>query len=94
MAGWRNAILLLFEKIHYLYIPKPFWTMNLRVIKDSDGKCTGVFIPMEQWSQLVKKHTELKELVPADAIASKRKSAITHALSEAEADEALFKYFD
>lgn len=66
--------------------------MNLHVIKDSNGNNTGVFIPMEEWSKLVKKHAELKDLVPADAVAAKRKSAIANAL--AETDEELFKYFD
>ena len=66
--------------------------MNLRVIKDSDGNSTGVFIPMDEWDALVQKYTGLKELLPPDVVATKRKSAITKSLHEQE--EAMFKYFD
>jgi len=70
-----------------------FGIMNLHVIKDSDGNSTGVFIPMEEWAKLVQKNTELNALLPPDAIATKRKSAITKSLHDLE-EEALFKYFD
>ncbi len=36
--------------------------MRLQVIQDSNGKATGVFIPISDWKELKKKHKDLKVL--------------------------------
>jgi hypothetical protein len=33
--------------------------MSVQVIQDDKGKTTGVFIPINEWKQLKKKHTDL-----------------------------------
>ncbi len=37
--------------------------MQLQVLKDSFGKNTGVFIPIEDWNIISQKHEDLKALV-------------------------------
>ncbi len=37
--------------------------MQLQVLKDSFGRNTGVFIPMEDWNIISQKHEDLKALV-------------------------------
>jgi hypothetical protein len=36
--------------------------MRLQVIQDSKGNATGVFIPMNEWKQLKKQHSDLAVL--------------------------------
>ncbi|MCZ2223745.1 MAG: hypothetical protein LC122_08965 [Chitinophagales bacterium] len=36
--------------------------MSLQIIQDGKGKTAGVFIPIKQWKQLKKQHTELEQL--------------------------------
>jgi hypothetical protein len=36
--------------------------MRLQVIQDSKGNATGVFIPMSEWKQLKKQHSDLAVL--------------------------------
>lgn len=36
--------------------------MRLQVIQDSKGKATGVFIPINEWKELKKKHKDLEML--------------------------------
>lgn len=33
--------------------------MGLQVIQDGNGKATGVFIPMNEWRELKKQHSDL-----------------------------------
>lgn len=36
--------------------------MNLQVIKDSKGKATGIFIPINEWKELKKQYRDLEAL--------------------------------
>lgn len=36
--------------------------MNLQVIKDSKGKATGIFIPINEWMELKKQYRDLEAL--------------------------------
>ncbi|MEJ0101429.1 MAG: hypothetical protein WDO19_02240 [Bacteroidota bacterium] len=36
--------------------------MKLQVIQDSKGKATGVYIPINEWKELKKKHKDLEIL--------------------------------
>ncbi len=36
--------------------------MNLQYISDSEGKTTGVFIPIEEWNLLKKKYNDFGEV--------------------------------
>ena len=35
--------------------------MNLQFITDHKGETTGVFIPIEEWNELLKKYKELRD---------------------------------
>jgi hypothetical protein len=35
--------------------------MNLQYISDSNGKTTGVFIPINEWNELKKKYTGIED---------------------------------
>lgn len=37
--------------------------MQLQVLKDSFGRSTGVFIPMEDWNIISEKYIDLKNLI-------------------------------
>lgn len=37
--------------------------MSLKIIKDSNGNNTGVFIPMDEWNIISQKHSDLLDLI-------------------------------
>lgn len=40
--------------------------MRLQVIQDSNGKPTGVYIPINEWRKLKKQHRDLEKLEQAE----------------------------
>jgi hypothetical protein len=60
--------------------------MKLEVIQDVRGNKTGVFIPINDWDIITKKHQDLKELVTIDPAPKKKLSELAGALSNATAE--------
>jgi len=65
--------------------------MKLQVIKDGNGKNTGVFVPINDWNEIVEKHQDLKNLVDIKAEPKKKLSQLAGKLSH-ETAEAMQKY--
>jgi len=63
--------------------------MHLQVIKDGNGKNTGIFIPINDWDTLTKKHSDLKQLVVLEqsSPAKKKLSDLAGKLSHETAEE-------
>lgn len=53
--------------------------MKLQVIQDSNGKTTGIYIPINEWKQLKKQYKNLATLEDEDA----DKDKLLHELKEA-----------
>ena len=62
--------------------------MQLQVLKDSFGRNTGVFIPMEDWNIISQKHEDLKALVNITKT-KKKISDLVGALSDETANAIL-----
>ncbi len=62
--------------------------MQLQVLKDSFGRNTGVFIPMEDWNIISQKHEDLKALVNITKT-KKKISDLVGALSDETANAML-----
>lgn len=45
----------------YTFFITNFHVMNLQYISDSEGKTTGVFIPINDWNDLKKKYVEIEQ---------------------------------
>ncbi len=65
--------------------------MSVQVIKDGNGRNTGVFIPMSEWDIITQKHEDLKQLVPSEPAGKKKLSELAGTLSH-ETAEAMLKY--
>ena len=57
--------------------------MNLQVIKNSEGKPTGVFIPIKEWTKLKKVYKELNDLESKNSILNDIKDSLIE-LSQVE----------
>ncbi len=65
--------------------------MRLQVIQDAYGQNTGIFIPINDWNTIVKKHEDLKILVNINPALKKKLSELAGKLSH-ETAEAMQKY--
>lgn len=45
--------------------------MSLQISKNSDGKDTGVFIPIVEWNEISQKHADLRDLVEPEFYSEK-----------------------
>jgi len=60
--------------------------MSLQIIQDGYGKDTGVFVPINDWNEIVKKHSDLKALVNLSPIIPKKLSELAGKLSNKTAE--------
>jgi hypothetical protein len=67
--------------------------MSLQVIKDGDGNNTGVFVPIADWDEIVKKHDDLKSLVNLSQSPKNKLSELAGKLSD-ETAEAMLKHVE
>jgi len=67
--------------------------MSLQIIQDGYGKDTGVFVPINDWNEIVKKHEDLKALVNLSPIIPKRLSDLAGKWA-AETAEAMQKHVE
>ena len=65
--------------------------MSLQIIQDGHGKDTGVFVPINDWNEIVKKHKDLKALVNLSPVIPKKLSDLAGKLS-AETAKAMQKH--
>lgn len=63
--------------------------MKLQVLQDSHGNNTGIFIPINDWNEIVEKHADLKELVDLVPLPKRKLSDFTGTLSHETAAEML-----
>ncbi len=50
--------------------------MKIQIIEDSQGKATGVYIPIKEWKELKKQYKDLEELEsPKDRLLQELKEA-------------------
>lgn len=55
--------------------------MRLQILQDGQGNDTGVFIPMSDWQDIIKKHEDLKTLVDIEPKAKKKLSNLAGKIS-------------
>ena len=67
--------------------------MSLQLIKDGNGKNTGVFIPMSDWDIITQTHEDLKGLVSIEPVPKKKLSELAGTLSK-ETAEVMLKYVE
>jgi hypothetical protein len=67
--------------------------MRLQVIQDGQGKNTGVFVPINDWEVLTRRHKGLKELVSTEPAPKKKLSELAGSLSQ-ETAEAMLKHVE
>ena len=67
--------------------------MQLQVLKDSFGRNTGVFIPMEDWNIISQRHEDLKALVNISKT-KKKISDLVGALSNETANDMLKSIYE
>ena len=65
--------------------------MRLQIIQDEHGQNTGVFIPINDWNTIVKKHNDLKELINIEPTAKRKLSELVGKLSH-ETAQAMQKH--
>lgn len=65
--------------------------MSLQLIKDENGKDAGVFVPINEWNEIIKTHSDLKALLAAPASPRKKLSELAGKLS-AETANAMQQY--
>ena len=63
--------------------------MSLQVIKDGNGKNTGIFIPMSDWDSITQIHEDLKKLVSIEPAAKKKLSDLAGSISKETANDML-----
>ncbi|MEM6264298.1 MAG: hypothetical protein AAGI38_17425 [Bacteroidota bacterium] len=64
--------------------------MNLQYVSDSSGKTTGVFIPIEEWSELKEKFARLEAALQDDTEIPEGQKAIVRArIQQAKPEEAI-----
>ncbi len=63
--------------------------MSLQVIKDGNGKNTGVFIPMSDWDSITQIHEDLKKLVSFEPVSKKKLSTLAGSISKETASDML-----
>ncbi|MBD2753649.1 hypothetical protein [Spirosoma validum] len=61
--------------------------MNLQVIHDSQGKPTGVFIPMQDWKELKKRYADLAQYEVEEPTKEQLIAELTEAIQELKAVE-------
>jgi hypothetical protein len=61
--------------------------MRLQLIQDGQGQYTGVFVPINDWNEIVQKHEDLKMLVNIEPIIKKKLSDLVGKLSHKTADD-------
>lgn len=67
--------------------------MKLQIIRDGQGKNTGVFIPINDWEVLTQRHKDLKKLVSTEPVPKKKLSELAGSLSH-ETAEAMLKHVE
>lgn len=65
--------------------------MSLQIIQDGYGKDTGIFVPINDWNEIVKKHEDLKALVNLSPVTPKKLSELAGKLSD-ETAQAMQKH--
>jgi hypothetical protein len=60
--------------------------MGLQTIKGSDGENIGVFVPIDDWNEIVKKHEDLKDLVNLTLVSKVKLSDLFGKLSDETAE--------
>lgn len=64
--------------------------MSLQFITDSDGKTTGVFIPINEWNKLKNKYEDIDQSVDwYDELTLEQKKAIEKGKAELEAGKGI-----
>lgn len=58
----------------------------LQIIKDGYGNNTGVFVPINEWQNIVLKHQDLKILVNIESSPKKKLSELAGKLSQQTAE--------
>ena len=60
--------------------------MNLQVIKDENGADIGVFVPINDWIEITKKHSDLVGLVNLQPVVKPKLSDLFGKLSDESAE--------
>lgn len=61
--------------------------MRLQVIQDGYGNNTGVFVPINDWNEIVQKHHDLKILVNIEPAIKPKLSDLAGRISQETANE-------
>lgn len=60
--------------------------MNLQIVQDSNGQNTGVFVPINDWNEIILKHQDLKTLVTFEQTNKMKLSELIGSLSNETAE--------
>jgi hypothetical protein len=67
--------------------------MSLQLIQDENRKDTGVFVPINEWNEIVKTHGDLKALISGSIKPKRKLSELAGSLSS-ETAAAMQKYVE